>query len=101
AVAVLLEQVFTVATALRRFRVGVGTMIRQVWRPSLSACAMAAALASCGLGWSDDPSPLGLITAVITGTAIYAAVLLLSWLLAGRPAGAETDILALLRRAAH
>jgi lipopolysaccharide exporter len=101
AVAVLLEQVFTVATALRRFRVGVGTMIRQVWRPSLSACAMAAALASCGLGWSGDPSPLGLITAVITGTAIYAAVLLLSWLLAGRPAGAETDILALLRRAAR
>jgi lipopolysaccharide exporter len=97
AVAVLLEQALTVATALRRFHVGAGMMIRRVWRPALAAAAMTAVLAGSGLGWSDDPSLVILIKAVITGAGIYAAVLLASWRLAGRPAGAETDIMALLR----
>jgi hypothetical protein len=76
-------------------------MIRAVWRPVLTSAAMAAGLAGSGLGWTRDPAPLALIEAAGLGSAIYAAVLLASWTLAGQPAGAETDNLALLRRAAR
>jgi O-antigen/teichoic acid export membrane protein len=98
AVAVLLEQLLTVATALRRFHVDVGMMVLQVWRPALAAAAMAAVLAGTGLGWSDSSGVPALIETVTSGATIYTAVLLASWLFAGRPDGPETDILALLRR---
>jgi lipopolysaccharide exporter len=99
AVAVVLEQALTVATALRRFHVDAATLIGRVWRPVLAASAMAALLAAGGLAWSDDNGPAVLLEAVAVGTATYGAVLLGSWLAAGRPIGAETDVLALLRRA--
>jgi lipopolysaccharide exporter len=98
AIAVLLEQLLTVATALRRFHVDAGILLSQVWRPVLAATVMAAVLAGTGLGWSDGSSIPTLIETVTSGAAIYTAVLLASWLFAGRPAGAETDILTLLRR---
>ncbi len=99
AVAVVLEQGFTVATALRRFRVSGGAMLRRVWRPALAAAAMAAVLAACGFGWPGDAGVVRLAEAAVSGGAIYAAVLLSSWIIAGRPEGAETDMLAILRRA--
>jgi O-antigen/teichoic acid export membrane protein len=99
AVAVILEQALTVATALHRFDVGVGAILSRIWRPLLAAGAMAAVLCATGLGWTDDPDPLRLVAAIVTGATTYAAVLLGSWLLAGRPSGPETDVLALLRRA--
>jgi O-antigen/teichoic acid export membrane protein len=98
AIAVLLEQLLTVATALRRFHVDAGILLSQVWRPVLAATAMAAVLAGTGLGWSDGSSIPTLIETVTSGVAAYTAVLLASWHFAGRPDGAETDILALLRR---
>ena len=98
AVAVVLEQALTVATALRRFHVSAAALARRVYRPALAAAAMAAVLAVCGTGWADNGSVLALLEAVAGGAAIYAAVLLASWALAGRPPGAETDVLALLRR---
>jgi lipopolysaccharide exporter len=97
AVAMAVEQALTVATALRRFRVDAGTMIRRVWRPVFATAAMATMMAATGIGWSDDPNILILLEAVAVGATTYAAVLLTSWILAGRPAGPETDVLALLR----
>ncbi|MEA2767348.1 MAG: hypothetical protein QOD93_310 [Acetobacteraceae bacterium] len=97
AIAMALEQALTVATALRRFRVEAGAMIRRVWRPVFATAAMATMMAATGIGWSDDPDGLILLEAVAVGAATYAAVLLTSWILAGRPAGPETDVLALLR----
>jgi lipopolysaccharide exporter len=99
AVAVVLEQALTVATALRRFHVDAAALIGRIWRPVLAAAAMAASLAASGLGWSDDNGPAVLLEAVAVGAATYGAVLLGTWLAAGRPAGGETDVLALLRRA--
>jgi lipopolysaccharide exporter len=101
AIAVLVEQTATLATALRRFHVAPRSMIRRVWRPTLAAAVMAWVLAAVGPGWSDDTGIASLLEAVVGGAAIYLAVLLSSWLLAGRPDGAETDVLALLRRLAR
>ena len=93
-----LEQLLTVATALRRFHVHPGTLLTAVWRPVLAAVAMAAVVAGTGAGWSNDSSILTLAEAVASGAAVYIAVLAASWAFAGQPAGAETDVLAMLRR---
>jgi lipopolysaccharide exporter len=98
AAATVLEQVLTVATALRRFHVRTHAIIRRVWRPVLATTAMATVLAGTGLGWTDDPDPVRLIEAVIAGAFSYAGVLSATWAIAGRPAGPETDVVALLLR---
>lgn len=100
AVATVMEQTLTVATAMRRFDVKAAGLARRVWRPVLAATAMAAMLVSLGWGWSDDRNIVRLIEAVATGTATYTLVLVASWITTGRPRGAEADVLALLRRVA-
>jgi O-antigen/teichoic acid export membrane protein len=98
AIAVVLEQGLTVATALRRFHVDAQAIVRRIWRPVIAATAMAIVLSGSGLGWIDDPDLMHLIEAACAGTGVYATVLLGSWVLTGRPAGPETDVLAVLRR---
>jgi lipopolysaccharide exporter len=99
AVATILEQVLIVAATLRRLKVTPAAMARRTWRPMLAATVMAVVLFGAGLGWADDPDPIRLMEAVVAGTLVYTAVLWGSWVFAGRPAGPETDILALLRGA--
>jgi lipopolysaccharide exporter len=98
AMGVLTEQILTVGTALRRFGVEVGDLLRAVWRPAVAALAMAGALAWSGLGWRDEDGILLLAEAVGVGSLAYVVVLLGCWMAAGRPAGAERDVLAVLRR---
>lgn len=98
AVAVLLEQALTVATALNRFRLDTGSLIRQIWRPIVASAVMAAIVAVSGLGWSNDPELPGMIEAVILGAATYTVTMAAAWFLAGQPRGAETDIITLLLR---
>ncbi len=97
AVAVVLEQALTVATALRRFSVDPISLVRHIWRPTLAAATMAAVLAATGIGWSDDSRVLTLLEATIAGSLTYTTVVLGTWVLAGKPTGAETDLLALLK----
>lgn len=97
AAAVLLEQVLTVATALRQFGVTAAALAREVWRPVLSIAIMATTLVAAGLGWTNDTGLTALVEAALSGAMIYAAVLLTAWRLAGRPKGAEHDVLRLLR----
>jgi O-antigen/teichoic acid export membrane protein len=99
AIGVLLEQVLTVLTALRRFRIGPRAIGQLIWRPALAVSCMALVLFRAGLGWTDDADPMLLVEAGSTGAAIYTVVLLATWRLAGWPAGAEADFLAVLRRA--
>ena len=101
ALAVVVEQALTLATAMRRVGVGAAALVGRVWRSVLATAAMAAVLAASGWGWSDEAGSLGLVEAVSAGAAIYGAVLLGLWTLAGRPDGAETDVLRLLRRCAR
>jgi O-antigen/teichoic acid export membrane protein len=101
AVAVVLEQTLTVATALNRFHIGPRQMINRIWRPAFATAAMAGVLAGTGAGWSNDPGIPLLIEAILAGAATYIAVLLACWGLAGWPDGAETDVLRLLSRLVH
>jgi O-antigen/teichoic acid export membrane protein len=98
AAAIMLEQALTVATALRRFGVGAGAFLRVVWRPAAAGAAMAAVLAWLGWGWSPGGGVAALVRGVTVGAAAYGGVLLVMWAAAGRPAGAEADVLAVVRR---
>ncbi len=98
AVGTVTEQALTVATALRRFRVGFAALASHTWRPALAAAAMAVALSATGLGWSDTTGILVLAEATVCGAIAYGAALSGAWILAGRPRGAESDALALLTR---
>jgi hypothetical protein len=56
-----------------------------------------------GFGWhtvAAEPATLvrHLLIAVSQGAAVYAIILLAAWFAAGRPTGAETDLVALARR---
>ncbi len=98
AAGMLLEQVSTVVTVLRQFHINAAAMARGIWRPMLATCVMTAVLLIGGLGWSNEQSLSTLLEAATAGAVSYLAALLTCWTLAGRPSGAETDVLALLRR---
>jgi len=95
AVAVVLEQALVVGTALRRFGVPVAALAERVWRPVVGAAAMAGAV-----GWPSGSGVLALAGAVASGALVYGAVLLACWWGAGRPPGAEADLLGLVNRLA-
>ena len=98
ALAIGVEQGLMVATALRRFGIGVGGLAAQVWRPALAAGVMAVVLWVFGLGWAPGDGLGSLTAAVAVGAGVFVAGLAGTWLLAGRPAGAEADLLGLGRR---
>ena len=90
----------------RRFSIAGVDLGRQLWRVALGSAAMSALLAGTGLGWA--PGTAGgtlevfrvLAEAMVLGALTYGAVVLGAWVAAGRPAGAETDLWALLRKRA-
>jgi lipopolysaccharide exporter len=94
----LLEQGLTLRAALTRFDVPARALLRETWRPASASLAMATALAGVGLGWTDDTAVSSLIQASLLGAIVYLATLVATWLAAGRPEGAEADVLRLLRR---
>lgn len=100
AAGVLAEQFLTVGTALRRFGVSAMDLGLGVGRPTAAAFVMATVLALSGLGWRHDSGFLPMTGAVALGTLTYAAALLGCWMAAGRPDGAERDMMTLLRRLA-
>jgi O-antigen/teichoic acid export membrane protein len=72
------------------------------WRPILSAAAMALSI-ECSRGWLASlnaplPLALGLGIVVSLSVMVYSGSLFLLWLLAGRPAGLEAKVIALLSR---
>ena len=98
-----LEQSTYVVLTLRRFSVRVADLLHSIWRPLLATAAMAAVLLGTGNGWRVVAGDTGLlvqqlVVAVSLGTVVYVGVLLAAWLAVGRPAGAETDFLALAWR---
>jgi len=99
----VLEHVVTVALALGLLRLGAAALLRLVWRPAASSAAMALVLWTTGLGWSAPPDAAlpaawALLSGMPVGALTYGIVLLCLWLAAGRPPGAEADLLLMLRR---
>ncbi len=94
AIAIGMEQGLMIATALRRFGIGFRGLLAQVWRPVLATGAMGVVLWGFGLGWAPGD---GLVVGVVVGAGVFVVGLLGAWLLAGRPAGAEADLLGLVR----
>jgi O-antigen/teichoic acid export membrane protein len=100
ALTIVVENFGFVIVAFRHFGIRAAELLASVWRSVFAAALMAAAL------WAGSgvlPAGLPLLTlaaGAALGLAVYAAVLALSWLACGRPAGAERDLFALLRRMA-
>ncbi|MCR0985117.1 oligosaccharide flippase family protein [Roseomonas populi] len=101
--AVVAEHLLLVGSGLRALRIPPLRFLAQLRRPALATATMAVALWWVGLGWAPPPPsaaaavPL-LLAGAGLGAGIFVAVLTTSWLAAGRPAGAEADMAALVRR---
>ena len=86
----------------RRYGVTLAAFFAHIWRPLLASAVMAVAL--LGSGYAHPP-PSAAASAQVTALAVliplgvvaYGAALLAAWFATGRPEGAETDFLALLR----
>lgn len=101
--AVLAEHLVLVVLAFRLLRLRAMRLLPVLWRPVLAAGAMAALLWSTGFGWAPPPRSAALAAGQLAasiglGALVYVGALGLLWTLAGRPAGAEADLLGLLRR---
>jgi O-antigen/teichoic acid export membrane protein len=102
--AVMLQQVLYVALTIRHFDVRLRDLVNRFWRTLLASTAMAMALTWNGLGWHVTAAvtkaglAMELFVGVTGGIAAYAATLLTLWLAAGRPAGAEADMLMVMQR---
>lgn len=73
-------------------------MAATVWRPALAALGMAVVVYATG-AWHGAPALSALLAKVALGGLAYALILLLLWVAAGRPAGAETYLLDKLSQA--
>jgi O-antigen/teichoic acid export membrane protein len=103
AIAITTEQSLYVWLTIRHFALSLSDLLRTTWRALLATGAMAVVLSRTGFGWQTvaaNPATLvrQLLIAIGLGAAVYSAVLLAAWMAAGRPSGAETDLLALIRR---
>jgi lipopolysaccharide exporter len=101
--AIVDEAVYLVVT-FRRAGLRARDLMLIIWRPALATGGMALALlttgltqpsAGAGLGWSG----LLLGATVLLGALVFGVVVLLAWLAAGRPRGAETYLLSVVGQA--
>ena len=99
----VLEHVFLTFSAFRQFGMSLMDLVHRVWRIAAATGAMVVVLVGTGLGWTVVPGSPGhvalvLASAAATGAAVYGVLLTGLWVLCGRPAGAEADALAVIRR---
>jgi O-antigen/teichoic acid export membrane protein len=90
----------SLGVVLRRLRLSPTVFAASVWRTIVTVCVMAIAVhlllgRLAAAGWSDLAA---LSLGVITGALTYVAVLVLLWLVSGRPAGPETLLLGTVNR---
>jgi len=100
--AVVLEHLALVTAVLRLLNVPARRLLACIHRPALATAVMALLLWVLGLGWAAPPADAAaalriLLTAIPLGMASFALTLWLLWRAAGSPAGAEADLLGVLR----
>lgn len=98
---VALEEAMFLVAATRTLGFPAWELLRRTWRSLAASAAMAAALSLTGFGWSaaaGDPVAR-LLAAVPLGVAAYLVALAAAWLLAGRPDGAELQVVRAAARA--
>jgi lipopolysaccharide exporter len=95
---VVVEELLFLAMSARKLGFPILELLRRMWRGLAATAAMAAALWLTGLGWSvssafpDNPGRQ-LLVAVPFGMTVYVVSLGVVWLLAGRPEGAEIQMM--------
>lgn len=104
--ALLIENGVLLTLALRASGVRARALLPHAWRPPLATACMVLALWASGLGWAGMPAGGGaalvaLLSGVAAGVVTYVAAIGLLWIAAGRPAGAERDMIALIARSAR
>lgn len=99
------EEIIYLTVTFRRLHLRAIALIHNTWRPLLATAAMAALLLWTGTA-RPDAAAVGpwllashIVVAITLGAAAYSGSLLLAWLAAGRPSGAETYVLNTARRA--
>lgn len=94
------EQFTFLVITMRRFGVGVSTLVRALARTVIATGAMTVAMAVTHLGFQPvtDNILQRFAASVAFGAAVYLAVLGLLWFLGGRPDGPERDLLSLAER---
>lgn len=97
------EQLMYLGMAIRRLKISVWVMLARTARPIIAVAVMAAVLAWLHLGWAvwaGDTRALSihLAYAVGLGAVVYGVTLVVLWLAAGCPEGAETDALLMANR---
>jgi len=105
ALSMVVEQLIYLVAICRRFRLHPLDLLRATWRCLLATAVMTGVLVVAGMGWAPVMGGAGVVAArlIVTcgvGAAIYGSVLLILWMIAGRPKGAEADILQMVRRIA-
>ncbi|MDT7953699.1 MAG: polysaccharide biosynthesis C-terminal domain-containing protein, partial [Acetobacteraceae bacterium] len=95
---IAVEQSLSAVWAMRRLGLPLGSLAPLMWRCLVATGCMAAVLAGSGLGWRNLTIP-AMAGAILLGAVVYGLTLAALWLAAGRPAGAEADMLVLARRA--
>lgn len=102
--AVICENAMYVQVVAREFGVRFADTLKLVWRCVVATLVMAAALAALGPGWQHAASgaalAAGVLGSVAFGAVVYGLALAALWYATGRPAGAERDVLSVLRRLA-
>jgi O-antigen/teichoic acid export membrane protein len=104
-VCVLLEEAIYLVVTFGRFHLRAVLLLHHAWRPLLATAVMEAVLVLDGaLRWDMEGQTsfdLGLRVGGMVGLGVvaYGVTLLLAWIAAGRPQGAETYLLSTVRRA--
>jgi O-antigen/teichoic acid export membrane protein len=105
-IALLVENAVLLLLALRASGLRVRALAPHAWRPPLATAIMVLVLWGLGLGWAGMPgSAAAAMSSIALGAAggalVYAGVTVGLWLMAGRPAGAERDMISLTVRGAR
>ncbi|HVC62808.1 MAG TPA: lipopolysaccharide biosynthesis protein [Acetobacteraceae bacterium] len=99
----LLEEGFYLILTFRRFNLRPAKLLASNWRSVIATATMAGAviLMRNALSWGTNPTFGDFFAQVFGGALTYVIVLLGAWLAAGRPLGAEAQVISVAREVAR